>query len=790
MFNMDCMVQKQSASTNGRIQKLKDEILDAQGKWGLERARLYTESYKKNGADTYTMKRACALAHYLDNKTLIIKDGELIVGNYGSGRGIYEIYPEYSFQDSVIRYIHFDCEKEVDETYFDTAEEKKLFNEIYDYWKGNTMRDRADKVFPEYVVKLRNLDICCNPYGRDEGQGHVAVNYDEVVTKGLRYVINKAKARMEEVFDHDPVAYDFLKSSVVALEAVVRYAHRFADEARALAAIEKDKVRKEELLTIAENMSIVPEYPAETFWQGCQAVWFIHLVMHSEQNGFSISIGRFDQYMYPLYKKDVLDNKAITKDKALEILECFYLKFSEITIGGIRISLTQTITICGADENGNDMTNELSHLCMDASCICRVLNPQTLVRWHKNIDPEMMKKVIRAVKNGETHAAFFNDDVVVPALEKYGIKREDALQYAQCGCNETEIPGKMVGGGYPRPLFLLRVVELAIFGGVWRYTGEQVGPVTKPLDRCADFKEFLDGYKTQYEHFIKYISYAVNTMDYLQSVYVPLPFASSLMDGCIERGRDMLVATEYFHYTLGCNDFIGAVNNMAAIKTAVFDDKSVNASELMKAIECNWDGYDMLHKIMLATPKFGNDDDRVDSLVDVIQKISINSIKHLRSFRDNSEWFLECIPRISHVYEGIVTKATPDGRMDFDTLPPGISAQIGTDVNGSTALLNSISKINPDYFAGGVISNIRFHPNMLKDEESITKIMNLVNAYLKKGGMHLQMNSVSKDTLIDAMHNPSRHKDLMVRVSGYIDYFTNLDEASQKDIIARTEQTF
>ena len=776
---------------NPRILKLKEEILDATGKWGLERAELYTESWRNNETETYEMRRAKALAHYLDNKTVIIKDGELIVGNYGSGRGIYEIYPEYSFQDSVIRYIHFDTEREVDDTYFDTPQEKKLFNEIYDYWRGKTMRERVDTVFPEYVVKLRDLDICCNPYGRDEGQGHVAVNYELVVKEGLRSVIDRAKKRMEEVFDHDPIAYDFLKAAVVSLESVIRYANRFADKAEELAHREKDPARRAELEAIAENMRTVPEYPARDFWQGCQAVWFIHQVMHMEQNGFSISIGRFDQYMYDLFKRDVLAKDAkFSADRALEILQCFYLKFSEITIGGIKISLTQTVTICGRDANGNDMTNQLSHMCMDASMTCRVLSPQTLVRWHRKLDPKMIEKVIKAVRSGDTHAAFFNDDVVVPALEKYGVKPEDALQYAQCGCNETEIPGKMIGGGMPRPLFLLRVVELALYGGVWRYTGEQVGPKTKRLDECANFEEFLDSYRRQYNHFIKYISYGTNTMDWLHSVFTPLPFASSLMDGCIERGRDMLVETDYFYYTLGCNDFIGAVNNLAAVKKAVFEDKSVSAGELLDAIEKNWEGYEAVHKTMLATPKFGNDDDRVDSLVPVVEKISSEAIKDLRSFRNNSPWFCECIPRISHVYEGIVTRATPEGRSDKDTLPPGISAQIGTDLSGSTALLNSISRINPEHFAGGVISNIRFHPNLLKDDASIEKVAALVNAYLKKGGMHLQMNCVTKETLLEAVAHPDKHKDLMVRVSGYIDYFTNLDQASQKDIIARTEQTY
>jgi len=775
---------------NARILKLKEEILDATGKWGLERAKLYTESWRENETETYEVRRAKAFAYYLDNKTVIIKDGELIVGNYGSGRGIYEIYPEYSFQDSVIRYIHFDCEQEVDDTFFETPQEKKLFNEIRAYWTGKTMRERVDTVFPEYVVKLRDLDICCNPYGRDEGQGHVAVNYELVVTQGLRSVVERAKKRMEEAFDHDPIAYDFCKAAIIALEAVIRYAHRFADQADKLAAAEKDPARRAELAAIAENMRIVPEFPAQDFWQGCQAVWFIHQVMHMEQNGFSISIGRFDQYIYPLYRRDVLDKGAkFTNEFAFEILQCFYLKFSEITIGGIKISLTQTVTICGRDAQGNDMTNELSHRCMDASMSCRVLNPQTLVRWHKNLDPEMVKKVIRAVREGETHAAFLNDDVVIPALEKYGVKPEDALQYAQCGCDETEIPGKMIGGGMPRPLFLLRVVELALFGGVWRYTGEQVGPKTKRLDECADFEEFLESYRQQYNHFIKYISYGTNMMDWLHSVFTPLPFASALMDGCIERGRDMLVQTDYFYYTLGCNDFIAAVNNLAAVKKAVFEDKNADAGQLLDAIEKNWQGYESLRKTMLAAPKFGNDDPRVDSLVPVVEQISMHAIKELRSFRNNSPWFLECIPRISHVYEGIVTRATPEGRCDKDTLPPGISAQIGTDFNGATALLNSIGKINPEHFTGGVISNIRFHPNLLKNEEAIEKAGALVNAYLKKGGMHLQMNCVTKETLLDAMAHPEKHKDLMVRVSGYIDYFTNLDEASQQDIIARTEQT-
>jgi len=769
-----------------RVSHLKEEFFATPPAWSLERAKLITEAYKAHESDTAMMKRACSLAHLLDNKKIYIRDGELIIGNYASGPASYELFPEYTFQDSVVRYVHFVWQKEVDESYFATDEEKKTFGEIREYWRGRSMHDISDTVMPAFIQKLRDTpEICGNAYGRDEAQGHVIVGYDVAVHKGFGWLIGKAKRRLEEVEAFDPKAYDFLRAIIITSEAIIRFAHRLADEATRLASLEEDPKRKAELETIAADCRHVPEYPAETFRQACQTVWLVHMLVHLEQGSFSISLGRFDQYMWPLYKRDI-ENGVLTEDEALELIECLFMKCMEITIGGVKVSLTQTITLCGSDKYGNDMTNDLSFLCIKADRETSMVQPSLLVRWHENIDQRIISEVLEATRKGDASIAIISDNAYVPGLTALGIPEEDAYNYAQAGCNETTISGKLIGGGIARPIFLIRVVELAMYGGRCRYTGEQIGPKTKALGEFESFDDFLEAYRTQINFLAKYAAMAINIMDNLHADHAPLPFTSSLMHGTIERGRDIMTATDYFHLALGHSDFIPAVNCLAAIKKAVFEDKTVSQEELAKALEANFEGYESVRKKLWDAPKFGNDDDYVDDLVPLVEKISRDAIGPYRSFRNNSPWIFECIPRISHVYEGLETGATPDGRRARESFAAGIAAQCGTDTNGPTALLNSMAKINTKQWCGGVIGNIRWHPNMLKDEKSRKKVRMLVNAYFKNGGSHLQMNCVNRDLLLDAKKNPQNYRDLMVRVSGYVDYFTNLDEASQDDIIART----
>lgn len=774
-----------------RVSKLKEEFFAAPNAWNLERARLVTAAYQENPTENPGVQQALALARVLDEKTVFIRDGELIVGNYAARLGDYEMYPEYTFQDVVIRYVHFDFDRELDESNFETDAEKKEFREIREFWRGKCMHEIADTIIPKEIQEMRDTrEICGNPYGRDEGQGHIVVEYDKVVEKGLRYYIDKAKARMDECYATDPRGYHFNRSVVIALEAVVRFAHRYAELAEELAQKETDEKRKQELLVIAENCRTVPEFPAQTFWQATQATWFIHLIMHIEQNGFAISIGRFDQYAYPTFKAD-LDSGAVSKEFAQEILEGFFMKCMEITLGGIKISLTQTITICGADANDEDLTNELSYLLIEADRATQMVQPSIMLRWHPKIDQGILDKWMECTWRGDASLAMINDPEYVGGLMKVGIPKEVAVQYCQAGCNETVIGGQLLGGGIARPIFLIRVLELIMNGGVMPDNNKQMGPNVPTLGNYESWEQFFEAFRETVKYFAKYVTAGIGLMDQLHVDIRPLPFASALMSNCIERGRSLMEALDFFQPALGHSDFIPAVNCLAAIKKCVFEDQSVSQADLRAALAANFEGYEEIRQLLWNAPKFGNDDEYVDSLIPQVEAISVEAMKGCapsrKSCNTDAQWVFELIPRISHVYEGLATGATPDGRFAKLALAAGNAAYPGTEQEGPTALLNSMAKLDGRHWCGGTVGQVRVHESFLKTEDARAKTKVMVDTYFRRGGSHLQLNCVQADTLRDARKHPENYRDLMVRVGGYVDYFTNLDEASQADIIRRTE---
>jgi pyruvate formate-lyase/glycerol dehydratase family glycyl radical enzyme len=773
-----------------RTDLLKEEFFSAPNAWSLERAVLATEAYKTHITEHPAVQQALALANILLKKSIWIRNGELLVGNYAARLGDYEMYPEYTFQDVVIRYVHFNFNRELDESDFTTPDEKRLFKDLREFWQGKCMHEIADTIIPAEIQEMRDTrEICGNPYGRDEGQGHIVVGYDQVIKHGLRNLINTARAQMEKMYASDARGYHFNRAVVIALEAVIAFAHRYADLAMQMAEIEANPQRKAELLQIAENCKNVPEFPASNFWQACQATWFIHLVMHVEQNGFAISLGRFDQYAFPLFSNDLQSGK-LTRPFAQELLEGLFMKCMEITLGGIKISLTQTITICGADADGTDKTNDLSFLLIEADRATKMVQPSLIVRWHKRIDQRMVRAVLDSVHRGDASIAIINDDDYVTGLMNVGIPIEDAVEYCQAGCNETVIGGKLLGGGIARPIFLIRVLELVLNGGVMPDNGKQMGPVVPKLGEYKNWDEFFTAYAMTVKHFAKYVAAGIGMMDQLHVDIRPLPFASALMEGSIERGRSLMEAVEYFHGALGHSDFIPAVNSLAAIKKCVFDDKTVDQRILAEALVADFKGYEAVRQLLWNAPKFGNDDPYVDGLIPHLETISTEAMKPFppsrHSVKTSGEWIFEMIPRISHVYEGLETPATPDGRFAQQALAAGNAAYPGTAEHGPTAVLNSMAKLNGAHWAGGTIGQIRFHESFLKDEDSIDKTQVLVNTYFTRGGSHLQMNCFDAKTLEDARLHPEDYRDLMVRVGGYVDYFTNLDEASQKDIIRRT----
>ncbi len=779
-----------TGSELSRTQRLKEEFFAAPAAWNLERARLVTAAWRENVAEVPAVTQALALARVLDEKTIFIRSGELLVGNYAARLGDYEMYPEYTFQDVVIRYIHFDFDRELDESDFTDVASKAEFRAIREFWRGRTMHDIADTVIPKEIQELRDTrEICGNPYGRDEGQGHIVVEYDKVIRHGLRHYIDRAKAQMEKCYASDARGYHFNRAVVIALEAVVRFAHRYAALADTLADVEVDSVRAAELRTIAANCRHVPEHPAETFWQACQATWFIHLLMHIEQNGFAISLGRFDQYAWPTYQADI-ESSRISREFAQEIIEGLYMKCMEITLGGTKISLTQTITICGADADRRDLTNDLSLSCIAADRATRMVQPSLMIRWHPQIDPRILDLVLECTRTGDASIAVINDEAYVGGLMRVGIPREVAVQYCQAGCNETVIGGQLLGGGIARPIFLVRVLELVLNGGVMPDTGRQLGPQVPRLGEYRSWEQFLDAFRKTVAHFARPVAAGIGMMDQLHVDLRPLPFASALMNGCIERGRSLMEALDYFHPSLGHSDLIPAVNSLAAIRHCVFQEKSVSQEELATALADNFQGHEATRVKLWNAPKFGNDDERADALIPELEKISRDAMAPFppsrKSCKSDAGWVFELIPRISHVYEGLLTPATPDGRFAKDALAAGNTAYPGTERHGPTGLLNSMAKLDGKHWAGGIVGQIRFHESFLKDEAARAKTRIMIETYFRRGGSHIQMNCVTAETLRAAQENPEEYRDLMVRVGGYVDYFSNLDAASQTDIIRRT----
>lgn len=773
-----------------RVSRLKEAFFVAPNAWNLERARLVTAAYREHETEVPVVQQALALARVLDEKTIFIRPGELLVGNYAARLGDYEMYPEYTFQDVVIRYVHFDFDRELDESDFSSESDQSEFRSIREFWRGRCMHEIADTVIPAEIQEMRDTrEICGNPYGRDEGQGHIVIEYDKVVAYGIRRYLDLAKQRMESCYATDARGYHFNRAVVIVLEAVIRFAHRYAELAETLAQVEQNANRKKELEQIAANCRRVPEFPAETFWQACQTTWFMHLIMHLEQNGFAISLGRFDQYAYPTFRRD-LDSGVISRSFAREIVESLYMKCMEITLGGVKISLTQTITICGSDVDGKDLTNDLSFVCIEADRATRMVQPSVLVRWHPGIDQRVIDMVLESVHRGDASIAMINDLEYIEGLMKVGIPKEVAVQYCQAGCNETVIGGQLLGGGIARPIFLIRVLELIMNGGVMPDNGKQMGPVVPRLGEYRSWEEFFEAFRKTVHHFAKYVAAGIGMMDQLHVDLRPLPFASALMSGCIESGRGLMEELDYFHGALGHSDFIPALNCLAAIKTCVFDEKSVSQEELAAALAANFSGHEETRVKLWNAPKFGNDDERIDKLIPQIETISREAMKPYppsrRSRYSKSEWVFELIPRISHVYEGLLTPATPDGRFDKLSLAAGNAAYPGTERHGPTGLLNSMAKLDGKHWAGGVIGQVRMHESFLKNEDLREKTRILVNTYFQRGGSHLQLNCVTYETLKAAQANPDEYRDLMVRVGGYVDYFTNLDEASQADIMRRT----
>lgn len=795
---------------NERVRKLREAVLPGK-KYHIcsEKGRLITESFKQTDRQPEILRNANALAYVLDNIPIFIQDGELIVGNSASKpRGIeftdlYGIWTDEEI-DSI----------KADEGFILSEEDDAALRQTNGYWKGRTFNAKLTSFFDDQRLgPYMRLGAVLPPWKGDENWGGglagnglgirlehgsigVAPDYAKVLNRGLLGIIEEAEEELRSTRMLSDDAFDkiyFLKAVIIAHKAIIRFANRFADLAEEMATKEADHTRKQELKRIADACRWVPARPARSFYEAMQSFWFIFLVLNPNN---VLSFGRFDQYMYPFYKKDREGGK-ITAEEALELLECLRIKDMEIVLTGGKgqrekwsgLAKWQNMIVGGQTRSGEDATNELSYLILEAARDCQTPHHTITVRVHEGTPEALMLKALEVVKTGVGLPAFVGDKSYIDFLLSYGIPIEEARDYVLAGCINAQVTGQ--SRFVSDPMFIVpRIFDIFMHNGADPKTGEQVALQTGELEGFATFDDLMKAFKQQLAYFMeRHAEYHNAWLRAFAELY-PQPVESSLMVDGLKVGKDLLSRKLPFENACVTNavGMINVADSLAAIKRLVFDEKKVAMKELKAALDANWqgNGYPKLRKMCLAAPKYGNNDDYVDSIA-----------KELYEFwARTSLTFDTCLGgknvpgaiSISAQWPGgEETGATPDGRYAGECLADGtMSAMRGMDMGGPTSVIMSASKIDHTPYES-TLMNMKFHPSALRTTEEMMKVSHLIRTYFSLGGKHIQFNVVSSQTLLDAQKYPEHHRDLVVRVAGYSAYFVQLGKGVQDEVIRRTE---
>lgn len=791
-----------------RINKLRENILDTKASICTERAKIITDVYRKNEDKPVILKRALAVKEILERMSIFISNGELIVGNHSSKLRAAPIFPEYAVDWIIAELDEF--EKRPGDRFTVTEEQKQELRELCVYWEGKTLKDRGLALLPPESRTSYDIGVIRAEGNLTSGDGHIAVNFEKVLSKGITGIKKEVADKLAslDLTDYNQLKQTyFLKAVDIVLDAVVAFALRFSRLASELAMSETNQTRKAELLEISRVCSKVPLMPAETFHEGIQSVWFIQLILQIESNGHSVSLGRLDQYLYPLYSRDV-KNGTVTKYRALELLENLWIKMYSInkirswshTKFSAGSPLYQNVTIGGQTTDGRDAVNELSFLCLESVAVTRLTQPNLTVRYHKGLPDEFLKMCIEVIKLGFGMPAFNNDEVIIPAFLDLGVKREDAYNYSAIGCVEVAVPGKW---GYRCTgmsfLNLAKVLMISLNDGIDPVTGLKLH---EGCGKLTDFDTFEDVMKSWTEHARYFTRQSViidSAVDLALEELVPDVLCSALVDDCIGRGKHLKEGGAVYDFISGPQVGIANLgNSLAAIKKLIYDDGIITKEQMQKALDTNYEGPEgeyIRQLIINKVPKYGQDDDYVDLLLKEAYMVYIDEIFKHRNTRYGrgpigGGYYAGTSSISANVPSGAVVGATPDGRKAFTPLAEGCSPSSGTDILGPTAVFKSISKLPTSKIAGGVLLNQKLSPLSLRTDRDKAKLSLLIRTFFDDlKGFHVQYNIVSRETLLDAQKNPEKHRDLIVRVAGYSAFFTVLSPETQNDIIARTEHT-
>jgi formate C-acetyltransferase len=791
---------------SARTKSLREMTVKAEPELCPERATIITKAYQQHEDKLINIKRALALAKVLDEMSIYILDGELIVGNHSSKLKAAPIFPEFAI-DYIERELP-QIQKRTGDRFAVGDDTRRILDEIFTYWKGRTVKDRVLSMLTDELIKGGQGYVSAfdNEWTLENGDGHIAVDYPKLLKIGLNGVIEQVQAKMNTVDLAEPEnfsRYYFYQSLLIVYKAAIRFANRFADLAEKMAAKAGDTTRKEELIEIARICRQVPANPASSFREAVQSIWFVQLIIQIETNGHSISIGRFDQFMYPFFVDDLESGRA-TREEIFEILNCFWIKLASITKlrshGPTKYTagfpMFQNLTIGGQSPAGDDVTNELSYLILDCHDRVRLSQPTLTVRVHRSTSHSFLRRCVEVLAGGGGMPSFFNDEIIIPSLLLRGIAKQDAYNYCLVGCVEPSVAGKWGGRQGAAQFHLSKCLEMALNGGRDPRTGITLHGNGKTLLDFENIDELKQAFKDQVSYFIRLYAIKDNIQDLAWEEMIPTPFVSGLVDDCIQRGIEMKKGGAVYDLSAGQTGNIANVaNSIAAIQKLVFEEERISKEEMWQALQTNFEsnhGEEIRQLLINHAPKYGNDDDYVDSIAKEAFSHYLNEVGKYKNTRYGKGpigcTFHPSTASVSYnIPAGELTGATPDGRKAGEPLADVESPFHGTELKGPTAVIKSVAKLEHILESGGSILNLKFNPSIFQNGNNLDNLVALIRTYFELSGMEVQVDIVSSKKLREAQKSPQEYADLLVRVAGYSAYFVGLDPDVQNDIIARTE---
>lgn len=799
---------------NERIQRLRKELTEQKPYVDGERCKIFTESMKTTDGLPIIIRRAKSFYEVLDKMTVWVKPGELIVGNMAKNAKSSPVFPEYSAQ-WILEELDgkpYRWEDRPGDKFYILPEDEKIVRECAEYWNGKTLYDYVRKNLPKEVNDAWDAGVTDETWVCAAGLGNEIVDYKMVVEKGLEDVLTRIQEKKDSIDILDPDALKqlhFLEAAKLGNEAVLNYSNRLADKCEEEAGKTDDPEYKKELMELAEICRYVPFHPARTFQEAVQSIFMVLLAVHMESNGHAISLGRFDQYVYPLYKKDIEEGR-ITKEKALEIIECFFIKCNELnklrswpdTEFFMGYQMFINLAICGQTVEGKDATNDISRMCIQACRELKLITPSVSVKCFDGTTDEVLMDALEAtIEHKGGMPAFYNDKAFIKILREMGVAEEDLVDWCPDGCIEASIPGKWDFAAKGPWLSIEKVLEITLNNGKDPATGTVFRKPDKDIVASSSMEDIFEEYKKTLKYFLYLNCLTEHINDEVHVRYDLNAFRSSLVQDCIGRCLDLVEGGALYSADGGPTaGTISAGDALTGIEYLVFDKKILTMEQLLHACATNFEdesttptGKEIQMIMKNKVPKFGNDDDYADKWVVAIEEYVGHSLNHDYKSSKYGKGPVPCCfaysqtPVTGNISFGSRIGATPDGRSAGEPVNNGVSPANGSERNGATAACNSVAKIPTIYDQKGNIFNMRLAPSTIANQESRQKILDMMRALFDKDAEQIQFNVVDNEVLKEAQKRPEDFPDLMVRVSGYSALFTSLGVACQNDVINRTE---